>query len=202
MHARSYFASLIVSLYFVAGGDVCPGASTAANHPRSQVPTSLNLPQQAGKLSDDLRPWVWKPLTWGSADPIYPMWKRRTHVSRVQLPSLQRPLKNICMQLVSSFFKGRRSWLKATPHVINQRCTEYRAFTLVLCKEHYEFSSYGRHPHLHLLLPKGVSYCLWGLSDHSIFILSESTSSVQAPGPVYYLLSELCEEIVIMNAAL
>ena len=43
MHARSYFWSLIVSLYFVAGGDVCPGASPAAKGPslRSQPVSGL-----------------------------------------------------------------------------------------------------------------------------------------------------------------
>ena len=36
-HVCSYFQSLIISLYFVAGGDHCPGASTKAKFHRSQV---------------------------------------------------------------------------------------------------------------------------------------------------------------------
>ena len=36
-HVCSYFQSLIISLYFVAGGDHCPGASTRAKVHRSQV---------------------------------------------------------------------------------------------------------------------------------------------------------------------
>ena len=39
-HARSYFLSHIVSLYFVAQGEVYPGASTAAKGPRSQPVSS------------------------------------------------------------------------------------------------------------------------------------------------------------------
>ena len=39
-HVCSYFSLLIVSLYSVAGGDVCPGASTLVKGPRSQ-PISL-----------------------------------------------------------------------------------------------------------------------------------------------------------------
>ena len=35
-HARSYFWSQTVSLYFVAQGEVCPGASIARKGPRSQ----------------------------------------------------------------------------------------------------------------------------------------------------------------------
>ena len=34
----SYFQSLTVSLYSVAGGYICPGASTPVKGPRSQVP--------------------------------------------------------------------------------------------------------------------------------------------------------------------
>ena len=33
---KQLFLALVISLYFVAGGDVCPGASTAAKHRRSQ----------------------------------------------------------------------------------------------------------------------------------------------------------------------
>ena len=36
LHACSYFHSHTVSLYFVAGGEMCAGASTAAKGPRSQ----------------------------------------------------------------------------------------------------------------------------------------------------------------------
>ena len=36
VHVCSYFQPLIVSLYSVVGGDVCPGASTAAKGARSQ----------------------------------------------------------------------------------------------------------------------------------------------------------------------
>ena len=39
-HALSYFLSHIVSLYFVAQGEVYPGASTAAKGPRSQPVSS------------------------------------------------------------------------------------------------------------------------------------------------------------------
>lgn len=39
VHTGSYFWSLVVSLYFVAQGEVCPGASTVANGPRSEGPS-------------------------------------------------------------------------------------------------------------------------------------------------------------------
>ena len=45
----AYLQLLLVSLYFVAGGDVCPGASTLVKGPRSQGPgpVSLPLPQRS-----------------------------------------------------------------------------------------------------------------------------------------------------------
>lgn len=41
VRAGNYFDSLVVSLYFVAQGEACPGASTVADGPRSEVPASL-----------------------------------------------------------------------------------------------------------------------------------------------------------------
>ena len=40
-HASSYFQSLVVSSYSVAGGEVCLGARTLVKGPRSQVPACL-----------------------------------------------------------------------------------------------------------------------------------------------------------------
>ena len=40
-HACSYFQSLVVSSYSVAGGEVCLGARTLVKGPRSQVPACL-----------------------------------------------------------------------------------------------------------------------------------------------------------------
>ena len=43
-HAHSYFSSHTVSLYSVAGGEVCPGTSTAAKGPGPR-PVSLGVQQ-------------------------------------------------------------------------------------------------------------------------------------------------------------
>ena len=43
-HAHSYFQSLIVSLYFVAQGDICPGASMAALQQRVPGPRPVSVP--------------------------------------------------------------------------------------------------------------------------------------------------------------
>ena len=55
-HALSYFESHIVSLYLVAQGDICPGASTAGKGPGSQVsgPRS-QVPGQAEMLEHSLQ---------------------------------------------------------------------------------------------------------------------------------------------------
>ena len=44
----------MVSLYFVAQGDFCPGASTAAKGPRSQVPACLK--RRPLDLGEEVRP--------------------------------------------------------------------------------------------------------------------------------------------------
>ena len=49
---HSYFSFLIVSLYFVAGGDVCPRTGTAAKASRSQPVSCLVL--SAALLSEDI----------------------------------------------------------------------------------------------------------------------------------------------------
>ena len=46
LRMHSYFQSHIISLYFVAGGDICPGASISAKGARSQVPACLTVSSQ------------------------------------------------------------------------------------------------------------------------------------------------------------
>ena len=59
LHLCSYFQSLLVSLYFVAQGNICLGASTLAKGPRSQPISLSHRWGGRGRLE-------WGPLSWSS----------------------------------------------------------------------------------------------------------------------------------------
>lgn len=59
LHLCSYFQFLLVSLYFVAQGNICLGASTLAKGPRSQPISLCHRWGGRGRLE-------WGPLSWSS----------------------------------------------------------------------------------------------------------------------------------------
>ena len=59
MHAYSYFQSHTVSLYFVARGEVCPGANMAALQHGAPRPSLLNVTTLCVRVGAHTRPTVW-----------------------------------------------------------------------------------------------------------------------------------------------